>query len=74
MGVEGKRMSVKDRKQGHLSGAFGAVRRRPGLLGVVVAEGDRRKPQRRPRMRPFIWGSKVAPPPTLPFGRWKSVA
>jgi len=27
-----------------------------------------------PRIVAFIWGGKVRPQPTLPFGRWKDVA
>ena len=27
-----------------------------------------------PRITAFIWGGKVRPQPTLPFGRWKDVA
>ncbi len=27
-----------------------------------------------PRITAFIWGGKVRPQPTLPFGRWKEVA
>ena len=27
-----------------------------------------------PRITAFIWGGKVRPQPTLPFGRWKHVA
>lgn len=27
-----------------------------------------------PRISAFIWGGKVRPQPTLPFGRWKEVA
>lgn len=28
----------------------------------------------RPRISAFIWGGKVRPSPTLPFGRWKGAA
>ncbi len=27
-----------------------------------------------PRIAAFIWGGKVRPQPTLPFGRWKGAA
>ncbi len=27
-----------------------------------------------PRIAAFIWGGKVRPAPTLPFGRWKGAA
>ena len=29
---------------------------------------------REPRIAAFIWGGKVTPAPTLPFGRWKGAA
>jgi hypothetical protein len=28
----------------------------------------------RPRIAAFIWGGKVRPAPTLPYGRWKGAA
>ena len=74
MGVEGKTMSVKQGKAGHLAEAQGVRRHRPGPLGIIVVDGRNRGTQLKPRMRAFIWGGKVTPPPTLPFGRWKSVA
>lgn len=37
-----------------------------GRWGVAVERG--------PRISAFIWGGKVRPSPTLPFGRWKVVA
>jgi hypothetical protein len=44
--------------------------------GIVVAD---RRPDRtsggvRPKITAFIWGGKVRPTPTLPFGRWKGAA
>jgi hypothetical protein len=27
-----------------------------------------------PRIAAFIWGGKVTPAPTLPYGRWKGAA
>ena len=74
MGVEGKRMSATNRKKGHLSGAQARTHRRPGLLGIVVIDAKNRGVHPKPRMTAFIWGTKVTPPPTLPFGRWKSIA
>lgn len=47
-----------------------------GLHGIVVTDG--RAPVRpadrgpEPRIAAFVWGGKVRPSPTLPFGRWKS--
>ncbi|HEY8484171.1 MAG TPA: hypothetical protein VIL13_06140 [Longimicrobiales bacterium] len=40
--------------------------------GIVIQ--DRREPPRRPLIGAFIWGGKVRPRPTLPFGRWKEEA
>ncbi|HET9985968.1 MAG TPA: hypothetical protein VFQ38_20380 [Longimicrobiales bacterium] len=37
--------------------------------GIVIR--DRPAPQRRPVISAFIWGGKVRPMPTLPYGRWK---
>jgi hypothetical protein len=37
--------------------------------GIVIQGGA--KPPRRPVISAFIWGGKVRPVPTLPFGRWK---
>ena len=45
-------------------------------LGIVVTDrpaevaGD----GTRPRIAAFIWGGKVRPTPTLPYGRWKGAA
>ena len=41
--------------------------------GIVITEGESSPPQQ-PRISAFIWGGKVRPAPTLPFGRWKDVA
>lgn len=46
------------------------------VQGIVVAD---RKAQpkvqgTRPRIAAFIWGGKVKPTPTLPYGRWKGAA
>ena len=47
------------------------------LQGIVVADGrwtgdGQGVPE--PRIAAFIWGGKVRPSPTLPFGRWKGAA
>lgn len=44
--------------------------REGGAAGIVIR--DRVVPIRRPVISAFIWGGKVRPVPTLPFGRWKS--
>ena len=43
------------------------------VQGIVIAQGDEPPPEQ-PRISAFIWGGKVRPTPTLPFGRWKGVA
>lgn len=40
--------------------------------GIVIR--DRFEPQGRPVISAFIWGGKVRPIPTLPYGRWKPSA
>jgi hypothetical protein len=47
------------------------------LHGMVVANGRRAEPlpvDQEPRIAAFIWGGKVRPSPTLPYGRWKGAA
>ncbi|MGH7483045.1 MAG: hypothetical protein ACRELV_12895 [Longimicrobiales bacterium] len=41
----------------------------PGI--VIMGTGE---PAANPRIAAFIWGGKVRPVPTLPFGRWKPAA
>jgi len=43
------------------------------VRGIVITGGEPAPPQH-PRISAFIWGGKVRPAPTLPFGRWKGVA
>jgi hypothetical protein len=47
---------------------------RKKLRGIVVSEGKgnghRSGPD--PRISAFVWGGRVRPAPTLPFGRWGS--
>ena len=60
------------------SGALG--RRLPGddLPGIVVADGRQggvsAASAAEPRILAFIWGGKVRPSPTLPYGRWRGAA
>lgn len=44
--------------------------------GIVVTDcqGDSSDGGGHPRIAAFIWGGKVPPTPTLPFGRWKGAA
>jgi hypothetical protein len=39
-------------------------------VGIVVQSGPHQ--ERRPRVVAFVWGGKVRPTPSLPYGRWKS--
>lgn len=43
-----------------------------GARGIVVLDGARLEV--RPQITAFVWGGKVRPVPTLPFGRWKTSA
>lgn len=40
-------------------------------IGIVVKNGA--EAERRPRAVAFVWGGKVRPAPSLPYGRWKPV-
>lgn len=44
--------------------------------GIVVTNGrvGFGEEEDHPRIAAFIWGGKVRPNPTLPFGRWKGAA
>jgi hypothetical protein len=50
--------------------------RREMSPGIVVVDTRTASTQdgQRPRIAAFIWGGKVRPVPTLPFGRWKGAA
>ena len=37
--------------------------------GIIIAGGDRLPRAGDPRISAFIWGGKVRPTPTLPYGR-----
>jgi hypothetical protein len=43
-----------------------------GAAGIVIR--DQMEPVGRPVIAAFIWGGKVRPSPTLPYGRWKHTA
>ncbi len=49
---------------------------RSGIPGIVIADGQgvHRRPAGGPRIQAFVWGGKVHPTPTLPYGRWKGAA
>lgn len=43
--------------------------------GIMISPvGASEAEAHRPRISAFIWGGKVRPTPTLPFGRWKGAA
>ena len=46
------------------------------VQGIVVADrkAEVTVPADGPRIAAFIWGGKVIPTPTLPYGRWKGAA
>ena len=45
------------------------------IPGIVIANGQRLAPlPSEPRIAAFIWGGKVRPAPTLPYGRWRGAA
>ncbi len=39
--------------------------------GIVIRSPEESEPKS-PQITAFIWGGKVRPEPTLPFGRWKA--
>lgn len=45
----------------------------PGIV-VTECQGNLSDPLDHPRIAAFVWGGKVRPAPTLPFGRWKGAA
>lgn len=45
----------------------------PGIV-VVDMRAELTEDEQRPRIAAFIWGGKVRPMPTLPYGRWKGAA
>jgi hypothetical protein len=44
--------------------------------GIVVMDRKADLPEgaAHPRISAFVWGGKVRPTPTLPYGRWKGAA
>ena len=45
----------------------------PGIV-VIDRHGELSDGRGHPRIAAFIWGGKVLPTPTLPYGRWKGAA
>jgi len=52
------------------------VRSEGNTTGIVVTDrkDDQSKGAAHPRISAFVWGGKVRPTPTLPYGRWKGAA
>jgi hypothetical protein len=44
--------------------------------GIVIADGGAgsRLSHQHPRVEAFVYGERIPPVPTLPFGRWKAVS
>ena len=63
-------------RKGSGSGAKEELRTREMVQGIVVSDQKAEGPHTRgrPRISAFIWGGKVKPTPTLPYGRWKGAA
>ena len=45
----------------------------PGIV-VTDCQAEPHSNGQGPRIAAFIWGGKVRPVPTLPYGRWKGAA
>jgi hypothetical protein len=54
----------------------GDLRREESSPGIVVTDrpGGLLTDVDHPRIAAFIWGGKVPPTPTLPYGRWRGAA
>lgn len=56
-------------------GRDGVMERNDGMadarvpMGIVIRATT--ETEQKPRIAAFIWGGKVRPEPTLPYGRWK---
>jgi hypothetical protein len=70
----GRKRNIMTRKTGRGGASSGEARRGEPLPGIVIAGADRGSDARAPRIAAFIWGGKIRPTPTLPYGRWKGVA
>jgi len=53
----------------NIKGRHAAPVQEEDAVGIVVQNGSH--VELRPRVVAFVWGGKVRPAPTLPFGRWK---
>lgn len=61
---------------GRVEGTEDDMRSDESSAGIVVtdSQGDSLVREGHPRIAAFIWGGKVRPTPTLPYGRWKGAA
>jgi hypothetical protein len=53
-----------------MTGREGRDRREPA--GIVIRVSS--EAEKKPAISAFIWGGKVLPVPTLPYGRWRAEA
>jgi hypothetical protein len=53
-----------------MTGQDSKSRREPAGIVIRVSSEEEKKPA----ISAFIWGGKVLPAPTLPYGRWKPEA
>ena len=62
--------------KGRMESADEEMRPHESSSGIVVTDcqGDPSAEGGHPRIAAFIWGGKVRPTPTLPYGRWKGAA
>jgi hypothetical protein len=46
----------------------------PQLAGIMISDPRLASEEEAPRIHAFIWGGKIRPVPTLPFGSGRGVA
>jgi hypothetical protein len=63
-------------RKGDAGSAEDKLLKKESAQGIVVTDRNagRSVSTGRPRIAAFIWGGKVRPTPTLPYGRWKGAA
>jgi hypothetical protein len=63
-------------RKGRGRGVEEELLRKETVQGIVVVDrkADGANSGDGPRIAAFIWGGKVKPTPTLPYGRWKGAA
>lgn len=63
--------------EGSVEGSgMGVAEQKESSPGIVVTDSSVESAGNGagPRIAAFIWGGKVKPTPTLPYGRWKGAA